>query len=83
MHFRHFFLFSTARSPGWRQPSPLSQWCPVPDSCKFAHIREDYKSGYVIEQEYQAELKTAERRGTRNDVLTWKKQRTQIEFHNL
>jgi len=37
-------------------------YCGFGDSCKFAHIREDYKSGYVIEQEYQAELKKREAR---------------------
>nr|WJH19544.1 Zinc finger protein 183 (ZNF183) [Euglena gracilis] len=37
-------------------------YCSFGDSCKFAHIREDYKSGYVIEQEYEAEKRRKEAR---------------------
>lgn len=47
-------------------PQPLPPGGPGrgagPDSCKFAHIREDYKSGYVIEQEYEAEKRRKEAR---------------------
>eukprot|EP01012_Entosiphon_sulcatum_P040842 TRINITY_DN54578_c0_g1_i1.p1 TRINITY_DN54578_c0_g1~~TRINITY_DN54578_c0_g1_i1.p1 ORF type:complete len:343 (-),score=61.28 TRINITY_DN54578_c0_g1_i1:35-1063(-) len=32
-------------------------YCSFGDSCKFAHIREDYKSGWQIEQEWQEEQK--------------------------
>mmetsp|Transcript_152537 Transcript_152537/g.266318 ORF Transcript_152537/g.266318 Transcript_152537/m.266318 type:complete len:291 (-) Transcript_152537:338-1210(-) len=32
-------------------------YCGFGDSCKFAHVREDYKSGWQIEKEYQEELK--------------------------
>ena len=36
-------------------------YCGYGDSCKFLHAREDYKHGWQIDQEYEAELKRKER----------------------
>jgi len=32
-------------------------YCTFGDSCKFAHMREDYKAGWQIERDYNEEMK--------------------------